>query len=149
MKTLVEAWSRHMGAQRHFPGRAKTRVVAKTQGRAKTLPEEWSAKDTCHREDTRARMRHFPKTGRAKTRVIAKTHGCDRSGEDTLRREDTRAREDASRRQVGQRHVSSRKHMGGRRLVCTDQKPLRIFILNGKVKDVVLRLMVLRVGLQG
>ena len=100
---------------------AKTRVVVKTHGRAKTLPEDRSGEDTRRREDTRrhegtarrqvrrrhvSSRRHCPKTGQAKKHAVAKTPGRvktlpdDRSGEVTRRREDTWAGKETSRRRV-------------------------------------------------
>ena len=103
---------RHVGVRRHVPktGRARTRVVVKTHGRAKTLPEDRFGEDAHRREDTWAReepcktgrrrhagaRRHFPKTGWVKTRFVAKT--C--------------AREDTSRRQVGRTRPTWRRHVG-------------------------------------
>ena len=84
---------RHVGGRRHFPktGRAKTRVVAKTHGRAKTLPEDRSGEDTHHHKDTWAgedtsqrqvwrrpkspRRHRRAKTRRANTPIVAKTRG--------------------------------------------------------------------------
>ena len=65
--------------------------------------------------------RHLPKTARAKTGVVAKTCGRakaspeDNSGEDRCRREDMWACEGISRRQLGRRQVSSRRHGDVRR----------------------------------
>ena len=110
--------------RRHFPkkGQAKTRAFAKTRGRAKTLPElrQVRQRPTSSRRHVGGR-RHFPKTDRAKTRGFAKTCGWaktlqeERSGEDPRLCENTWAGEDTSRRRVGRRPASWRRHMGGRR----------------------------------
>ena len=126
----------HMHARKPLPktGRAKIRFVAKTRLVAKTLPEDKSGEDTPRREDTGAgedisrrqvwrryvssrrhasSQRYFPKTAQAKTRIVANIFPEDRSGEDARRREDTWAGNDTSRRQVGRRYASSRRHVGG------------------------------------
>ena len=72
----------------------KARFVAKTQGCAKTLPEDRSGEDTCSR-----------------TKTLPEDRSCD----DTSRREDAGVCEDTSQRQVGRGHVSLRRHMGVRR----------------------------------
>ena len=80
-----------MHGRKHFPNRglAKTQVIAKTRGCAKTPPLDRSAKTHL------GARKHFPKTSRVKTRVVAKTCGRaktprdDKSGEHTHRREDT------------------------------------------------------------
>ena len=96
---------RHVGVSRHMPGEdsedtwaskdtfpAKTRVVAKTHWRPKTLPER------------AVLAKALPGV---KPCALEKAIAEDRSREGTLRREDTWACEDMSRRQVGRGHASS------------------------------------------
>ena len=59
--------------------------------------------------------RHFVKTSRAKTRVVGRTHGRAKTLPEDSLGEDAWVCEDTSRRQVGRKHVSSRRDTGVRR----------------------------------